>query len=615
LNANAAVAPLPTLDGLRLADALRAGIYRLFARTDHLNRINVFPVPDGDTGTNMAMTMSAVLTAIERSANAHAGRLLVGVADAAIDGARGNSGAILAQFLLGLADRAGHLAALTAPEFAAAAHGGATYARDALTQPREGTLLTVLTEVAKEFERLVHGEAVRDFAQLLQRALPRARDAVERTRGQLDVLRAANVVDAGAQGFVEILEGMSSYLDSGEVGEAIEPQHGGEEAMAVGGSEGEHRYCTECVVNGEGVDRRRLREVLSAMGSSLVVAGTNRKARIHIHTNEPAQVFDAAARFGTLSAQKADDMHRQTTAAHHGTARRVAVVTDSAGDIPEEVLERLDVHIVPLRVHFGDRGYLDKVSLSAEEFYRELATSAVHPKTSQPPPGDFRRVYEFLASHFDHVVSISLSSRVSGTFQAARGAAERIAGQKVTVIDSGNASLGQGLLAMYAAECALAGLDGAAVAAATEAMRLRTRTFGLLAGLDYAVRGGRVKPFVRSVSKVLRLAPVLTNRADGRIAPGGAIFGGGDLVPRFARYIAKRLPKGVPQRLAVGHADAEREGRRLLDALRALVPQVESSYLTPLGTALGVHGGPGMLVVGAQEYPAPPGPALTSGRK
>jgi dihydroxyacetone kinase-like predicted kinase len=135
---------IDALDGAQLADALRAGIYRLFEKTDHINKINVFPVPDGDTGTNMSMTLAAVLAAVERSPQDHAGRLLVSAADAALDGARGNSGAILAQFLLGLGDRAGHLARVGARDFALAAAAGATYARDALTQPREGTLLTVL---------------------------------------------------------------------------------------------------------------------------------------------------------------------------------------------------------------------------------------------------------------------------------------------------------------------------------------------------------------------------------------------------------------------------------------------------------------------------------------
>jgi DegV family protein with EDD domain len=597
---------LSASDGTALADAFRVGIYRLFAITDHLNRINVFPVPDGDTGTNMAMSMSAVLGAIEASPapSPHAGTLLARIADAAIDGARGNSGAILAQFLLGVADAVEGEATLDATQFAGAATAGARYAREAVIEPREGTLLSVLEAFSAELRRLVQGGEATNLALLFSGSLPQLRNALERTRTTLDVLRAANVVDAGAAGFVAVIEGMAAYFATGEVGEPRPPPHASDEAMSIGGSEGEHRFCTECIVNGTDIDHRRLRETLAALGSSLVVAGSRRKARIHIHTNEPAQVFAAAGRFGALDAQKADDMHRQALAAHHRRAS-TAIVTDSAADIPEELLERLDVHVVPVRVHFGTRSYLDKVSLTPQEFYRELAASDVHPQTSQPPPGDFRRIYEFLGSHYEHVVSIALTSRASGCFAAAKGAAARVAGGRVHVLDSRNVSLGQGLLAMYAAECALAGFDGPRVALATEAMRERTWTWGLLAGLDCAVRGGRVPAFVRTLSRLLRCSPVLTNHADGRISPGGALFGRGDLAARFARYVARRLRADTAYRIVVGHAEAAAEGECLLAALRARIPRLESSCLTPLGPALGVHGGQGMLVVGAQEYTPP----------
>src|SRR5512136_2035494 len=122
-------AVMPRLDAAELGRALRAGIHRVLARQEHLDRINVFPVPDGDTGTNLAITMTAMLGVLKRPPFDHASRLLTQIADAALDGARGNSGAILAQFFLGLGDRAGHLAELSAVEFADAVQGGAAYAR------------------------------------------------------------------------------------------------------------------------------------------------------------------------------------------------------------------------------------------------------------------------------------------------------------------------------------------------------------------------------------------------------------------------------------------------------------------------------------------------------
>ena len=595
---------LAEIDGLRLADALRAGIYRLFLNSEHINKINVFPVPDGDTGTNMAMTLAAVLNALNREPLAHAGQLLLRVADAAIDGARGNSGAILSQFLTGLGDGAGHLARLTVSDFCSAARSGAAYARNALIQPREGTLLTVLAAFAQQLERVTAELQQPEFRGAFLGTIQGVRDSLAGTRGQLEELRAANVVDAGALGFVEMLEGMTHYFDTGEVGELVAAAHIEDEQMAVGeASPGEHRFCTECLIVGEALEARRIRERLSTMGSSLVVGGSQRKVRVHIHTDEPERVFSLAMQFGRVSGEKADDMQKQAAAAHHARGRRVAIVIDSAADLPDSLLERLELHVVPVRVHFGNRSYLDKVSLSAEEFYREIERGAEHPKTSQPPPGDFRRMYEFLASHFEGVVSISLSARVSGTYNAAVTAAQRIAGGRVQVIDSLNASLGQGLVAWAAGEAALAGGSPVDVAAAARAALSHSRTFALLARLDYMVRGGRVPPIVKNIAELLGLSIVLTSRPDGAVRPGTVLWGRHRLRSRFARLIRRRMRADSRYRVLVGHANAESEARALLAEIVQGAGNVETSEIATLGPALGVHGGPGMLVVGLQQLP------------
>ena len=603
---SSAVVIVDGLDGIRLNRALKAGIHRVLLRQEHLNKINVFPVPDGDTGTNLALTMSAVLGTLKRWPDSHAGQTLTRVADAALDGARGNSGAILAQFFLGLCDRLGHLGRLSPGDFAEGVAGGASYARDSLSDPRDGTILSVLTDFARALQE-TSIEGAQDFLALLRRGVAAAQQSVQRTTHQLEALRRANVVDAGALGFFELVSGMLEYLEAGSQDDPPEPVplviDSANEATAGEEQDLEHRYCTECIVLAEQVDRRRLREALAPIGSSLVVAGLQHKVRIHVHVNEPAEVFRIAARFGRVSNEKADDMLRQQHSAH-AVARRVAVVTDSAADIPEEELDRLDIHIVPLRVHFGERSYLDKVGITPDEFFHEIQRNPEPPTTSQPPPGDFRRQFEFLGSHYSSVISVNLTRQVSGTCAAAEMAAARTRTHgQVTVIDSMNASLGQGLVAMFAAECARAGMDGEQIAAATRAILPRTRTFGLAGSLEYAVRGGRVPRWVKNVADAFRLMPILHNDARGRVTPGGVVFGRGRLREKFAGFVRRRMDPGRSYRVLVGHANCESDGQWLLDRLSG--PNVSYARLLPLGSALGAHGGPGMLVVGLQEYEPP----------
>jgi hypothetical protein len=599
-----AVPPALALRGTDLAAAFRTGIHRLISREELINKINVFPVPDGDTGTNLALTLQAVLAALRSTPDTHAGQTLTRIADAALDGARGNSGAILAQFLLGVGDRAGHLAEINALAFADAFSGGAAYARESLVEPREGTILSVLSDFAAAMDRAVKTQGVRDLRALFREALTAARRSLEATRDQLEMLRRANVVDAGALGFVELVTGMSEYLDTG-----VAPASDGDiemlrgEDSAAGTQQNlEHRFCTECTITGDGIDRRRLREEASSLGSSLVLAGTQKKLRLHLHLNEPAKLFELAALYGAVAGEKADDMQRQQEMAHHLAGRQVAVVTDSAADLPDSVLEALDIHVVPARVHFGTHSYLDKVGMSPEEFFRELAANPQHPKTSQPPPGDFRRAFEFLGSHYRAVVYVGLTARVSGTFQSALTAAGRARTRaRILTVDSGTAALGQGLIAMRAAEVAAAGGNADAVQAAALAARGRTRTWGCLVTLEFAVRGGRVPRIVKTLSDILGITPILSVHADGQLGIGGVLFGRGNPYRRFGDFVRRRLDAGRHWRVGIAHANVPDGAAEVLEAIVTALPSADLLPVIPLGTALGVHAGPGCVVVAVQE--------------
>jgi DegV family protein with EDD domain len=600
---NAAVQPALALGGAELAAALRTGIHRLISREEVINKINVFPVPDGDTGTNLALTLQAVLAALRAAPEPHAGQLLTRVADAALDGARGNSGAILAQFLLGVGDRAAPLPALTAAEFADALAAGAAYARESLADPREGTILTVIADFAQA-AGAASGNGVREFRPLLREALAAARTSLEETPSKLEMLRRANVVDAGALGFVELVAGMTDYLETGiaPADDASIQLLSDDEATAGSQMDLEHRWCTECTITGAAIDRRKLRELAAGLGSSLVVAGGQSKVRLHLHTNEPARLFELAARFGTVGGEKADDLQRQQEMAHHASRRRVAVVTDSAADLPESVLEALDIHVVPVRVHFGTHSYLDKVGLSSEEFFRMLGANPQHPKTSQPPPGDFRRAFEFLGSHYQAVVYVGLMARVSGTFQSAETAASRARTRaRILTLDSGTAALGQGLITMRAAEVAAEGGDAEAVREAAVSAGRRTRTWGCLVTLEFAVRGGRVRAWIRPVADALRLVPILMVRPNGSLGIAGVLFGRGNPYRRYGKLLRRRIDPARRWRIGISHANVPEGAAEVRAALAARLPRAEFLPILPLGTALGVHGGPGCVVVAAQE--------------
>jgi hypothetical protein len=601
------------LDGDALSEALRSGIHNVIADQSFLNKINVFPVADGDTGTNLSLSLSAALAVLQAPGEKHLGTVLAATADALLDGARGNSGAIMAQFFQGLSDSAGELTRFTTATFSKAVRTGSEYAHDALSNPKEGTILSVIADFASSMEHRAKGTNPSNFAELLTDVMPSLDKALERTTGQLEALRKAGVVDAGAKGFVDFIKGFNDYIQNGEVVPMPDvSQLLSEDDLRMPDASGdsyEYRYCTECIVNGSDINRRKLRESLAELGDSLVLAGSKRKAKIHIHVNNPQDVFDVGAEFGAVSGEKADDLYRQQSSSHD-KHRSFAVVTDSAADIADSDMERLDIHMVPCRIQFGDRGFLDKVSISTDEFYERLERDAHHPTTSQPAPGDFRRQYQYLASHFPDVVSVNLTSAVSGTCEAARSAARRtnVSGT-VHVVDSLNASMGEGLLVVFAAECAVAGLSAEDTVKAIERLIPDTHSYAVLGNLDYAVRGGRIPNWVRLIANSLRLTPIIRSTPAGEIKLTTCLIGRRNIPARFARYVAKQCKDSGPVIAALAHAVNPAGMAVARKTLRDNLPELQRLTETEMGTAIGVHGGPGTLLIATQPYISPENPA------
>lgn len=587
--------------GPALRRALIAGARRVIAHREALNKINVFPVPDGDTGSNLAFTLGSILTGALSRRTAGAGELLRKVGEDAIDGARGNSGAILAQFFTGVAEATGAQVAIAPASLAQAVRAGASSARGALADPKEGTILSVITAFAESLE---HRVEITDVRAWFARALEQAKHALANTPNQLPVLMRAGVVDAGAQGFVDLLEGIGDFMATGLLDvAALDDQNRGDLEAAQGHGEmleadPEHRWCSECLLLGEGLDRPGLRAAVTDLGAScVVVAGSHSRIRLHAHVANPQALFDVAARFGRVEATKADDMHAQArTAAGGGT---VAVITDSSADLPEGVAEALNIHVVPLRLNFGDQDYLDKIGLSPAEFYRKLREEIVLPRTSQPSPGDFRRQFEFLLSHHPSLVYLGVARAVSGTIQSAETAVQRGHPERSFVFDSANAAGGQALLVIAAAEAAQRGDSPEAIVARLERLRPQTLTWAVARDISHAVRGGRIPAWAKPIVQGLGFTPMAKVIPAGRLKVVGGLFGKRRVPERFAAYVARQVDARKRWRLIVGHCDVRADGEALRTALVSRL-DCQDAWLVDTGPAIGAHAGPGALVVSLQ---------------
>jgi DegV family protein with EDD domain len=587
------------LDGRRFARALVAGARAVSVRREEIDRINVFPVADRDTGSNLAATLDRVSAAVagtkERSLAAVARR----AADEALLGARGNSGAIAAQALEGFAEAVRGAERLLPSEFGRAARAAAHAARGAMANPKEGTFLSVIEAWADEAGVAGAGSWAAVFAS----ALPAARAALARTPDQLAVLKKAGVVDAGAQGFVNFLEGVAAGYAVRGAAPAPPPEDRVEARIREARETLLFRWCTEVLLSGAAIDRDALRRAAAPLGDSLAVVGSATRVRLHVHVNRPEDVFEVARRFGRVVETKAEDLRSQRDAAGGGRIRpagRVAIVTDTACDLPDVFLEREEIVLVPLRLLVGEETFLDRVTITPAEFHRRLREDGITARTSQPPPADFREVYGALAGHGSPVVAIHVSGALSGTYQAARLAAASLRDQSgcaaVEVVDSRAVSVAQGLVVRAAAQAAARGESLAEVVRVAEDAVARVRLLAAVPSLDSLVRGGRVTAGQRRLADFLGVVPLLTLDAAGRARAGGAARGFPRACVRLVERSLKAAAGVAAPVFAVAHADAPDLAERIARELLARRPGAEE-FVVEVTPVLAAHAGPGAVAV------------------
>lgn len=298
------------LDGLGFWKIIAAGTYFLKKYRRDLNDLNVFPVPDGDTGTNLYLTARASTLAAARVRDRSLGVVAAEAAQGALLGARGNSGVIAAQMLRGFALAVRDRQEISTPELARALQRAVDESRTALLTPVEGTIVSVADAAAREAAARAESES--DFYRLGDAIVRAANSALDRTPDQLPVLREAGVVDAGGAGLVYFLEAILRFGRSANERITAYPRRV-ERAHTFTARQHvpTNRFCTEFVLTDAAIASRRLREHLAAHGDSLLVAGEPPTLRVHIHTDAPQLVQSVAAAHGTIDRLKIDDMRRQ----------------------------------------------------------------------------------------------------------------------------------------------------------------------------------------------------------------------------------------------------------------------------------------------------------------
>jgi uncharacterized protein len=316
------------LDGHRFAEMVMMGSHHLSNNADFVDSLNVFPVPDGDTGTNMNLSMTSGSKEAEQAANAHIGKTAQALSKGLLMGARGNSGVILSQLFRGFGKAIEDKETLDAKEFAGAFQAGVDTAYKAVMKPVEGTILTVAKDAAKA--AVESAETQSDIIKVMEALTDEAKASLKRTPDLLPVLKEVGVVDSGGQGLVFVYEGFLAVLrgeelpavtDRASMDDLVSAEHHKSIQGFMDTSEIEFGYCTEFMVRfeeektaGNPFDESRFREDLSAYGDSLLVISDEEIAKVHIHSEDPGEVLSYGKKYGSLIKIKIENMREQHTA-------------------------------------------------------------------------------------------------------------------------------------------------------------------------------------------------------------------------------------------------------------------------------------------------------------
>ncbi len=335
---------------------LLMGAHYLERNRAAVDALNVFPVPDGDTGTNMNLTLQAVVKAVSQVNEPHVGKLAAASATGSLMGARGNSGVILSQLFRGFGRHLQDMAEISALDLAQALVTGSETVYKAVRKPVEGTMLTVMREASHAAAKAASKK--NELLPTLRALIDQAESTLAKTPEMLPVLKQAGVVDAGGQGLLYIFKGWLAAA-SGEVAEEVSSQPVVESALPIqpsiaGAEDIAFGYCTEFLIRSPRVSEEKLQQELEPLGDSLLVVGDASIIKVHIHTNDPGQALQIGLAYGELSGIKIDNMREQHTELHFHDAvvmpveplKPVGVIAVACGDGMAEIFSSLGVDAV-----------------------------------------------------------------------------------------------------------------------------------------------------------------------------------------------------------------------------------------------------------------------------
>jgi len=574
------------------------GAYNVILNKEILNKINIFPVQDGDTGSNLASMMRAIIQKSEYHITVK--ETLESIADAALYGARGNSGIIFAQYFRGLGETIEDGESISISAYANASMCAAQYAYDAIEVPIEGTIITIM----REWGRVLSDESLNkdSIEDIFHTAFKKTELALDKTKEQLPVLKKANVVDSGAKGFTYFIEGALYYIRSKENFnlEILKDEADDFEELTAKISHSNsdcYRYCTECLLESDSLNLEEIRQNLKHMGGFTVVAGSTLKCRIHIHTNDPAGVFRYLYQQGSVIYQKVDDIFKQESVVNHRKSN-IVLITDSIADLPEELIDEEQIQVIHLGILYKDITYLDKLTIWPLNLLEMTKMEKELPTSSQPSPKHIENLFDYLSTYYTSIIVMTVSKKLSGTYNNFINEAKKYADKsvKISIINTRQNSGAQGLLVKKCAQYIKEGLTHKEIVSQVEHDIRKSKILVQVRNLDHMIKSGRLNIRIGKIAKQIGMKPIVSLDAEGNGILESIAFSINGSNKKIIQHIQKTLKRHQIEEYNIVHVNNEPGAKELAKTMTGIIG-FEPAYIMETSSIIAISAGDGAVAI------------------
>jgi len=574
---------------------------RIEEKKEEINKINVFPVPDQDTGTNLAKTLEGIKKEIEEKEFKDLEEISKVALEGALISAQGNAGVIYTGFLAGFLPKL-NKNPVDAKKLAEAFEEGRKRAWKSMANPKEGTILDVIDAAAETFKR--EAEKEKDILKIFEKVIEKAKEALLATREKMEIFKKANVVDAGGLGFLMILE---SYLD------ALKPEREKKEEEKKPSEEVRrfvqvltNRFEVVALILDPRFNEERVREKLKRLGNCLDIVRVENKMKIHIHTDYPDEVRDVLRKIGKIEDLRIEDMTKEIIGEPSVRKVSIGIITEDIASILPKILERYQIELAKTKFDWPE---LEKIE--GENIYQKIKKAyeikiETRPRTSQAMPKDYFDAYKKQLQRFDKVLCLTITSKISGCYNSAIQAREMLEEkerERVFVFDTLHGAAGQALFVLRAIELIQEQREIEEIIEELKKLIPKTQTYVIFAdpkGIEFIGRITKSQAnWIRRMKK-MGIQPIMRVK-NGILTKGGMVFAKDEpeaLFKKIKKESEKNRKSGKKIRVVINHADNLEGAKKLKGLLKEIGAEV--SFISEGPPIVCAVTGPGTLIAAWQ---------------